>query len=119
MIKDIVIIGAGGGGAKFGLKNYVKTFHFNPKNGFTKEIDSKELQSIPVYIDLHEGLNLFCACADSTTFIYKMSSNGMFNEIFACQANDYWDKQFIYQAICKFIPEVNVICTGMTDGNLK
>ena len=64
-------------------------------------------------------MNLFCAWADATTYIYELNEQGMFHEVFSFLANDFSDKSYVYQTICKFIPEANIICTGMTDGNLK
>jgi len=112
---------AGGGGAKFGLKNAILSFKYDNINGFADAIYTVEMDSIPLSIHSYEGLNIFCACADATTFMYELRDNGTFTEIFRFKANDFSDKQFVFQTICKFLPtpETPVICTGMTDGNLK
>ena len=117
MLRDYVIVGAGGGGSRFGLKNAIISFKYDPVNGFGNAVQSLDFDSIPIYIDSLDNLKLFCTCADATTYVYELSDDGTFREAFSFLANDFSDKQFVYQTICKFVRDK--ICTGMTDGNLK
>lgn len=119
MLKDFVIVVAGGG-VNTGLKNAIMSFKIDTKNGFDKPISTKEFpESIPIHSDAHEALSIFCACIDATTFVFELNPLGSFAEIYSFTVSETFNKQDYYQTFCKFLPDLNMLCTGMTDGALK
>ena len=117
--KDYLLIAAGGGGSKVGLKNKIICFKYDGI-AFKDEVHSEEIKDgIPLCIDSLDSKNLFCACSDNKTYFYEIENHsGFFFEILKVETAEYFDDDF-YQNICRLDQSGNYLYTATTDGKLK
>ena len=114
-----MLIAAGGGGSKVGLKNKIICFKYDGIS-FKEEVHSVEItEGIPLCIDVLESNNLFCACSDNRTYFYEIEPHaGFFFEINRVDTAEYYDDD-LYQNICRLDKLGNFFYSATTDGKLK
>jgi hypothetical protein len=118
-MNDYVIAAIGGGGKKFGVRNKLISYSIKSDKLSSDPIHQVEFEKeIPVYISNYPKLNLFAVCLDDHFAIFKMETNGTFNEIFRYKALDYFDID-IYLSVCKFSESGQYFAIGTSDGYIK
>lgn len=117
--KDYLLVAAGGGGAKVGLRNKIICFKYDGVS-FKDEVHSEEIKDgIPVCIDSLEEKNLFCAISNNLTYFYEIESHsGFFFEIAKYETAEFYDEDF-YQNICRIDKKNLHLYTATTDGKIK
>jgi hypothetical protein len=117
--KDYLIIAAGGGGSKVGLRNKIICYKYDG-TGFKDEAHSEEIKDgIPLCVDSIEAKSVFCCCFNNKTYFYEIESHsGFFFEVARIDTAEYFDDDF-YQNLCKFDQSGNNLYTATTDGKLK
>jgi WD40 repeat protein len=122
-INSYLLIACGGGGKKYGVRNYIYSYKIN-KDGFSEEpIYSIEYPTeIPLWISTYEvkEYNFFAVCMDNKTLFYKMDiQSGSFKEMYQLITMSFYNADQIYQSVCSFDLLGKRFATGTSDGILK
>jgi hypothetical protein len=119
VLKDYILIAAGGGGKAYGVRNKVLSFRVN-NNTISDQVYQDEFEKeIPVFVGSHEPLDVFVVCVDNYCVFYKLNPNdGTFKQLNKLQTMDYSDLSS-YVTICKFDDKGEYVATGTSDGLLK
>jgi hypothetical protein len=118
VLKDYVVIAAGGGGRTFGVRNKIISYKVI-NNTISDQVYQDEFEKeIPVYISSYETLDTFVVCIDNYCAFYKLNADGTFKQLSKLKAIDYNDSSS-YVTICKFDEKGDYIATGTSDGLVK
>jgi hypothetical protein len=119
VLRDYVIIAAGGGGQKYGVRNKILS-HKIINNTISDQVYQDEFEKeIPVFISSHENSDTFVVCLDNYSIFYKLNpTDGSFKQVNKLKIMDRSDL-YNYVTICKFDEKGQFVATGTSDGVIK
>lgn len=121
-LSSFLIIAAGGGGKKFGVRNKILSYKISTSKSINSEEPAYSIEyekEIPVHVSTIEKYMMFGVCLNNLCIVYSLDpSNGSFVEKFKLSVMDYHDSD-TYLERFYFDPQGDLALAGCSDGMLK